>query len=347
MNRYLQLATYFRYRFAERVQKIPLDAGATCPNRDGTLSHAGCIFCNPSGSGSGMGQKGINLNDQWEFWHSKYTLKQNARLFIAYLQSFSNTYGPSQKLAENLGFISSLQGVIGVSIGTRPDCVNEEKMDIIANQKMEEVWLELGLQSAHDRTLNLINRGHSYEDFVTAVNMAHERGVKVCAHLIAGLPGETIDDFLKTVEMVSELPIQGVKFHSLYVAEDTVLEHMWRKGDYTPLTEEEFIDAIVRAVPKVRSTVVIQRLTGDALEGELLAPHWGTAKRALVDKIMAEMERRDVWQGKELDATDHIPLWYTIRQNLPRRMREQWDQEYDAVAPLLGFLERSGEKEDS
>lgn len=340
MNRYLQLATYFRYRFGERVQKIPLDAGATCPNRDGTLSRAGCIFCNPSGSGSGMGLQGMNLNDQWDAWYNKYTRSQNARLFIAYLQSFSNTYGPAEKLSENLTSIASLQGVMGVSIGTRPDCVDAEKLDIIAKQDLDEIWLELGLQSAHDRTLSLINRGHTYEDFVQAVTLAAERGIKVCAHLIAGLPNETTEDFLRTVEMVSELPVRGIKFHSLYVADDTVLAKMWRSGEYTPMTEEEFIDAIARAVPKVPSTVVIQRLTGDALDGELLAPNWGIAKRALVDKIMAELVERDTWQGKEVDAPESVPLWFTIRENLPRRLREQWDIEYDAVAEQMGFLAR-------
>ncbi|MCT4535988.1 TIGR01212 family radical SAM protein [Halodesulfovibrio sp.] len=340
MNRYLQLATYFRYRFAERVQKIPLDAGATCPNRDGTLSRSGCIFCNPSGSGSGMGLQGMSLNDQWDSWYNKYTRSQNARLFIAYLQSFSNTYGTPEKLSKNLASITSLQGVMGVSIGTRPDCINIEKLDIIAKQQLDEIWLELGLQSAHNATLERINRGHSYEDFVEAVNLAAERGIKVCAHLIAGLPGESVDDFLKTVEMVSKLPLRGIKFHSLYVAEGTVLEKMWRMGDYTPMSEEEFIDAIVRAVPKVPSTIVIQRLTGDALEGELLAPNWGTAKRALIDKIMAELVARDTWQGKDVDAPHGIPLWFTIRENLPRRLREQWDIEYDAIAEQMGFLPR-------
>ncbi|MEZ0575716.1 TIGR01212 family radical SAM protein [Halodesulfovibrio aestuarii] len=340
MNRYLQLATYFRYRFGERVQKIPLDAGATCPNRDGTLSRSGCIFCNPSGSGSGMGLQGMNLNDQWDSWYNKYTRSQNAKLFIAYLQSFSNTYGPTEKLSKNLTSIASLQGVMGVSIGTRPDCVDEEKLDIIAKQDLDEIWLELGLQSAHDRTLSLINRGHTYEDFVHAVTLAAERGIKVCAHLIAGLPDETTEDFLRTVEMVSALPVRGIKFHSLYVADNTVLAKMWRSGEYFPMTEEEFIDAIVRAVPKVPSTVVIQRLTGDAWVGELLAPHWGISKRALVDKIMAELVEQDVWQGKEVDAPQHVPLWFTIRENLPRRLREQWDIEYDAVAEKMGFLER-------
>ena len=340
MNRYLQLATYFRYRFAERVQKIPLDVGATCPNRDGSLSRMGCIFCNPSGSGSGMGLQGMSLNEQWEFWYNKYTRTQNTKLFIAYLQSFSNTYGPAEKLADNLQQISSLQGVMGVSIGTRPDCIDEEKIDIIAGQKLDEVWLELGLQSAHNHTLKRINRGHSFEQFVDAVHLAAARNVKVCAHVIAGLPGESVDDFLYTVEQVSALPVQGIKFHSLYVAEDTPLADMWRSGEYVPMTEDEFIDAMVLALPKVRSTMVVQRLTGDALDGELLAPQWGTGKRALVDKIMRAFAEADVWQGKDIDANDHVPLWYTIRENLPTRIREQWDKEYDAVHAMLGFLPR-------
>lgn len=397
MNRYHQLSAYFRHRFRRRVQKIPLDAGFTCPNRDGTLSTRGCIFCNPQGSGSGMGLLGTSLEDQWAFWRDRYGRSDQAGIFIAYLQSFSNTYGPVEKLRRTLEALEALPDLAGLSIGTRPDCLDSEKLDCMARfaagnlpcarhdlaagpashgqpapashghsaparltgqngqngqygQSVphdecpsilpgREVWLELGLQSAHDRTLARINRGHDFAASEAAVRMAAERGLRVCAHLIAGLPGETEEDFLLTVDRVNALPVHGVKFHNLYVAKDTELARHWERGDYTPLTEEEYLHLLVRALPRLRPEIVVQRLTGDAAADELLAPHWSGGKTAFIASVARELERLNTWQGKELDTASGPlpPLWFSLRRNLPARLHRQWEDEFRAVARTLHF----------
>lgn len=343
MNRYHPLATYFRHRFHQRVQKIPLDAGFTCPNRDGTLSTQGCIFCNPQGSGSGMGLQGMSIKEQWAFWREKFTLSRGSATFIAYLQSFSNTYGPLEKLEQTLAAIEALPDLAGLSIGTRPDCIDAEKLACIAktaaNPAIQEVWLELGLQSARDKTLARINRGHDFAAFKKAVHMAAEYRIKVCAHIIAGLPGESLDDFLYTVDQVNALPVHGIKFHNLYVAENTPLAEEWRRGEYRPLSEAIYIDTIVEALPRLRPEIVIQRLTGDPAEGELIAPVWTFSKGDILAAIAAELEKRNTWQGKALSEgqTGLPPLWFTQRQNLPTSLHKQWEREFRAIAQTLSF----------
>lgn len=346
MNRYHQLAIYFRHRFRQRVQKIPLDAGFSCPNRDGTLSTRGCIFCNPKGSGSGMGLKGMSLAEQWDLWRERYEGSRGSALFIAYLQSFSNTYGPAEKLERTLAEIKALPEIAGLSIGTRPDCIDAQKLDIIARHAahpaMGETWLELGLQSAHDKTLSRINRGHTFAVFETAVRQAHERGLNVCAHIIAGLPGESAYDVLQTVDKVNSLPIRGIKFHNLYVAADTPLAEEWRRGDYTPMGEALYIDILVQALPRLRPDIIIHRLTGDPAEGELLAPVWNASKTDILAAVAAELAKRDTWQGKDLipaTATPPAqpPLWFNLRRNLPRASHAAWRREFLAIAQKLNF----------
>ena len=168
------LATYFRRKYGVRVQKIPLDAGATCPNRDGTLSARGCIFCNDSGSGSGMGLRGLDLRVQWDAWYAKYTTTDSDRLFMAYLQSFSNTYGPASRLARLLEQVAALPGCRGIAVGTRPDCLDDEKLALLAGCGLDEVWLELGLQTCRDDTLRRINRGHTARQAEEAVALWRE-----------------------------------------------------------------------------------------------------------------------------------------------------------------------------
>ncbi|WP_174403672.1 TIGR01212 family radical SAM protein [Desulfovibrio subterraneus] len=345
MNRYHQLSVYFRHRFRQRVQKIPLDAGFTCPNRDGSLSTRGCIFCNPRGSGSGMGLQGTTLQDQWAFWRERYSRSLGPATFIAYLQSFSNTYGPLEKLEKTLAEIEALPDLAGLSIGTRPDCVDEERLDLIARTatapSIREVWLELGLQSAQDKTLERINRGHDFACFERAVRMAHARGLKTCVHVIAGLPGESTDDFLHTIDRVNALPVQGIKFHSLYVAEHTPLAEEWRQGGYTPLNEDVYIDTVVRAIPRLRPEIVIQRLTGDPSEGELLAPVWPSTKTGILAAIATGLQNSNTWQGKALGTpgtgNERPPLWFTLRRNLPVALQKEWEREYRAIAPELDF----------
>lgn len=352
------LATYLRLRFGARVQKVPLDAGFSCPNRDGTLSRGGCVFCNPRGSGSGLGEDGLTLEEQWTVWTGRYARTRNAGLFIAYLQSFSNTYGPIDKLRRVLGVLPVLPGIVGTAVGTRPDCVDNERLDLIAALPLPEVWLELGLQSAHDATLARINRGHDAAASERAVRDAAARGLRVCAHLMAGLPGESGDDFLATVDWVNRLPVHGVKFHGLYVCEHTALARQWRAGDYTPLEREAYADLIARVLPRLRPEIVIQRLTGDPAGDELLAPDWAGDKRTTTARIHELLAQRDTWQGKEVagNVMDGLgaspaqaapPAWFGVPAHrlpgcAPRlhdtEQARTWEAEYAAACAAFPHL---------
>lgn len=304
------LSTYFRFRLGERVQKIPLDAGASCPNRDGTLSRTGCIFCNAQGSGSGLMERGVNIGAQWEFWQAKYKNTDSAREFLAYFQSFSNTYGSPAQLQKLLNEVLLLPGNRGVSIGTRPDCVDSQKLDILAACPLPEVWLELGLQSAHDRTLTLVNRQHTVAQAEEAVHMAAARGLRVCGHLMAGLPGEDAKDFLESVKWAAQLPLKGIKLHGLYVCRASQLEHWHARGDYEPLTQEAYVDMLARALPLLPTSMVVHRLTGDPAPGELIAPLWTVRKRDVFTALYRLMRERKVWQGSENDAAGARPVWF-------------------------------------
>lgn len=374
------LASYLRLRFGARVQKVPLDAGFSCPNRDGTLSRGGCIFCNPRGSGSGFGEDGLTLEEQWTVWTGRYARTRNAGLFIAYLQSFSNTYGPIDKLRRVLGVLPVLPGIVGAAVGTRPDCVDNERLDLVAALPLPEVWLELGLQSAHDATLARINRGHDAATSERAVRDAAARGLRVCAHLIAGLPGESGDDFLASVDWVNRLPVHGVKFHGLYVCEGTALAKQWREGGYAPLEREAYADLIASALPRLRPEIVIQRLTGDPAGDELLAPDWAGDKRATTARIHELLAQRNTWQGKDVAEeglnehealTDQIartgqfgqtaqtgqtgpPAWFGVpAHRMPKaapRLRgtpqaRAWEEDYAKACAAFPHLRPVGDKE--
>lgn len=301
--RYHTLDAWLRARHGEKVQKIPLDAGASCPNRDGTLGVSGCSFCNAMGSGSGLG--GRPLAEQWEYWRARFAASdrlKHTRLFLGYLQAFTNTYGPAERLARLLDELADLPGLAGVCVGTRPDCVDEEKMALLAARPWPELWLELGVQSRHNATLARIRRGHDAESSERAIRLAAACGVKVCAHLMAGLPGETDEDFLETVRWMAELPVDGVKLHGLYVCRDTPLEVEWKEGLYRPATQDAYVELTARALTLLPSRVIIHRLTGDPAPGELAAPAWALQKGQTIRKLDALLDSRNWWQGMEADA---------------------------------------------
>ncbi|MCH5277092.1 MAG: TIGR01212 family radical SAM protein [Desulfovibrionaceae bacterium] len=301
--RYHTLDAWLRARHGEKVQKIPLDAGASCPNRDGTLGVSGCSFCNATGSGSGLG--GRSLAEQWAYWRNRFGVSdrlKHTRLFLGYLQAFTNTYGPAERLTRILDDLAALPGLIGVCVGTRPDCVDEEKMALLAARPWPELWLELGVQSRHDATLARIRRGHDAEASERAIRLAAARGIKVCAHLMAGLPGETDEDFLETVRWIAALPVDGVKLHGLYVCRGTPLEEEWKAGLYQPGTQDAYVELAARALTLLPSRVIIHRLTGDPAPGELAAPDWAPQKGQTIRKLDALLEGRDWWQGMKADA---------------------------------------------
>ncbi|MBN2141448.1 MAG: TIGR01212 family radical SAM protein [Desulfovibrionaceae bacterium] len=312
MNRHYALSAYLGRRFAGPVRKIPLDAGFSCPNRDGTLSTRGCLFCNPRGSGTGLWDRGLDLAAQWEHWRKRLGKRHKSEMFFAYLQSFSNTHGPIARLARVLDQLLGLPGLVGISLGTRPDCLDRAKLDLLAEIPVD-THLEIGLQSANDKTLRRVNRGHDSAAFARAAERAARRGLLVCAHLVAGLPGEHGQDLLRSVDFVNELPVHGVKFHNAYVCRDTGLADMWRAGAFAPPGLDEYADWLCRALARLRPDAVVHRLAGDPAPGELLAPVWAGDKPRVLAAIMDRLKQTDTWQGKEAGAEDEPPAWFEAR----------------------------------
>lgn len=308
--RFLSLAGYFRRRFGGRARKIPLDAGFTCPNRDGTLPGRGCVFCNPRGAGAGLNAQGLTLREQWRFWRERVGRKDATRFFLAYLQSFSNTHGPLERVAAALDQLRGLDGLSGLCLATRPDCLDGPKLDLLAAQPMEEIWLDLGLQSASDATLARIERGHDAACFARAARAADARGLKVCAHVMAGLPGEAEDELLATVDFLNELPVKGIKFHNLLVCRGAPLAEDWRRGTYPPLAEDRYLDLLAAALIRLRPDVVIHRLFADPAPDELLAPAWAGRKRDLLARFQARLAADDLWQGQARFAPLAAPAWF-------------------------------------
>ncbi len=298
-NRYYDLNTYFRKQFGCRVQKITVDAGMTCPNRDGTLSSEGCIFCNSRGSGTGARARGLSIARQLAEGKTRLARRYKAKRFIAYFQSFSNTYGDPEDLAALYAEALGVPDVVGLSIGTRPDCVTPPILDLLGSLAQDSlIWLEYGLQSVHDATLALINRHHSFACFAQAVTGARKHGLNVCAHVILGLPGETAEDMLETARILGGMDIQGVKIHLLYVVRGTRLETLYRQGHYRCLSQEAYAQLVCRFLELLSPKMVVQRLTGDPHPEELIAPSWSLRKMETLKMIKNNLEREDSWQGK-------------------------------------------------
>jgi uncharacterized protein len=306
-DRYYDLNTYFRNTYGCRVQKISLDAGLSCPNRDGTLSSEGCTYCNRMGSGTGASLKGQSITDQLLAGKQFLSRRYQAKKFIAYFQSFSNTYAPVEKLKSLYDEALAVDDVVGLSVGTRPDCVNEEILTLLHTYAQQHlIWIEYGLQSAHDATLELINRGHDVTAFLDAVEMTKNRGIQICAHVILGLPGETKDHMMETAKILAGLEIDGLKIHLLYVIKGTRLDDMYQKGNYTPLTQAQYVDAVCEFLAHTPSHVVIQRLTGDPHREELVAPDWSLRKTETLNLIRQTLEHRNWRQGIFADNPSNI-----------------------------------------
>ena len=300
MKRYRDFNTYLKEIFGERVQKISLDAGLGCPNRDGTISRRGCIFCNRRGSGTGaLINHGLSITQQIAeakgFLQKRYKTKK----FIAYFQSFTNTYAPVSHLKGLYDEALAQKDILGLSVATRPDCMDREILTLLSSYQADHlVWLEYGLQSSHDKTLKLINRGHDVTCFERNLLMAHEYSINICAHVILGLPGEDREMMLQTARFLSNLPIQGVKIHLLYVVKGTPLSEFYHKEGFRCLEREEYANLVVDFLELLPQEMVIQRLTGDPVKSELVAPLWAKEKQINLTLIQTTLERRKTWQGK-------------------------------------------------
>ncbi len=296
---YLDFNTWLRQRFGERVQKITVDAGLTCPNRDGNRGTGGCIYCNERGSGTGQAARGLSLTEQIQRARTHIIRRYKAHKYLVYFQSYSNTYAPVQRLRELYDeALSAASGIVGLSIGTRPDCVDEEKLALLGRYGRERmVWLEYGMQSIHDRTLARINRGHDAACFRRAVDLARRHPLLICAHVILGLPGESREDMMESARAVAEMELDGVKLHLLYVIKGTELERMHRRGDYRCLTRDGYVDLVCEFIERLPRKTVIQRVTGEPHSAELAAPQWSLDKRGVIKQISETFVKRGVGQG--------------------------------------------------
>lgn len=266
-------------RYGERVHKLAIHAGFTCPNRDGTKGIGGCTFCN-NASFSPNARQTPAIAAQIEAGRRVLARRTGARRFIAYFQAYTNTYDDVRRLAARYDEALAEPDVIGLAVGTRPDCVPDEVLDLLCGYRWRgyEVWLELGLQSAFDSSLARVNRGHGFADYADAVRRARRRGLPVCTHLIVGLPGEDRRHVHATLERVLELGVEGLKIHPLHVVRGTRLANQWRAGRYRPLTQDEYVDITAELVERTPREVLFHRLTGTAPERLLLAPRWCARK---------------------------------------------------------------------
>jgi len=283
-----------------KVYKIALDAGFTCPHRSSDTRTGGCIYCE-NRSFSPYARLPIRppISEQIAKAMDFYRQRHKADKFIIYFQAYTNTLRPTDKLKALYDEALTHQDVVGLSIGTRPDCVPDQTLDMITGYtKRYDVWLEYGLQSANDKTLEFINRGHKYNDFEDAVKRTKGRGISIAAHLILGLPNETRDDMLDSVQKVIDLGIDGIKLHHLYVAQNTKLAELYAQGKVKMFTLEEYIPLVCDIIERLPPKMVLMRLTGE-LSGELLiAPQWNTSKSAIIRMIEEELTRRGSYQGK-------------------------------------------------
>jgi radical SAM protein (TIGR01212 family) len=284
-------------QYGERVHKIAIDAGFTCPNRDGTIGIGGCTFCNNvSFSPHGRQPRKITrqIADQIESGRQVIRKRTGAKKYIAYFQAYTNTYADVCELTRLYDEALGQPDIIGLDIGTRPDCVPDKVLDLLADYQQQgyEVWLELGLQSAHDATLNHVNRGHGFAEYKQATLKARSRGIKICTHLILGLPGESSEHHITSLERVLELGVDGLKFHPLHVVKGTQLANEWRRGEYQPLTMDEYVSDVVELVSRTPVNVIFHRLTGTASSKVLLAPQWCSKKWQVLNAITAALSKQ-------------------------------------------------------
>ncbi|MEJ2694627.1 MAG: TIGR01212 family radical SAM protein [Candidatus Thiodiazotropha sp.] len=280
-------------RYGERIHKIALDAAFTCPNRDGSKGTGGCTFCN-NVSFSPNGRRPKPLREQMAAGRSVIRKRTGARKYLAYFQAYSNTYGEIAQLSRLYDEALAEPDVIGLSIGTRPDCVPDGVLDLLAGYQAQghEIWLELGLQSAFDKTLELVNRGHGFAEYADTVKRAQAREIRLCTHLIAGLPGEGSQHCQETLHRVLDLGTQGLKLHPLHVVKGTRLANAWRRGEYQPLTLDTYVEIAADLVESSPDDLVWHRLTGTASRDILLAPLWCAEKWRVLNTITQELGRR-------------------------------------------------------
>lgn len=296
MERYNHLNNYLNNKFGERTLKICIDGGFSCPNRDGSKGIGGCIFCSEKGSGEHINYAN-NISIQVKNYFASYKSKR-ANKFIAYFQNFTNTYDTIENL--KLKYDSALidDRIVGLSIATRPDCINEDMVKLIHSySKKYYVCVELGLQSSNENTGIFINRCYSNKDFSNAVFLLNKYNIDVVTHIIVGLPNETLEDIKNTVNFINLHNIQGIKIHSCYIVKNTKLEKLYQESKYTPLTLDEYLNSCLYVLTHINPNIVIHRISGDAPKDLLIAPSWNLHKKWIINGIDKLMKEKNLFQG--------------------------------------------------
>lgn len=296
-KRYNQFSAFLKNKFGAKVYKITLDVGFSCPNRDGTISTGGCIFCDEGGSFSQAHSNLLSVEEQVRIGAETLSNRFKAQKFMSYFQAYSNTYKPVNELEKIYTASLNHPDVVGLSIGTRPDCIDEEKLKLISSFTPDYyTWVEYGLQSVHDKTLKRINRGHDYDTFLRAYEKTKEYGINVCVHVIFGL-WESHEEIMQTAQTLASLGIDGVKIHMLVVLEDTKLAQMYNNGEITLMGEDEYITTVCDFLEYMPIHTTIHRLAGNGLKKELIQPRWIGKKLDTLNKIDREFIRRNSYQG--------------------------------------------------
>lgn len=297
--RYNHFGRYLKTKYGYKIHKVNIDAGFTCPNRDEVTLEGGCIYCDNRAFNK-HAYRDIQKNIRQQLAEG---IAQKKRIYgidkiIAYFQAYTNTFEKTEYLKGQYDIIREFPEIIGLAIGTRPDCIDDEKLDMIESfAKDYQVWVEYGLQSANDPTLEKINRGHTFQQFIDAIKITKARAISICVHLILGLPFENHSDMMRTADLISRLPISGIKLHNMCVVKGTELEKLYDSGEYKTLTFDEYVQTAVDFLEKIPYEITVQRLTADSPNDIFVSPDWAKDRWKVIDEINAEFKRRDSFQG--------------------------------------------------
>ena len=298
-KRYYSLSEYCKQTFGEKVYRLSLNGGMTCPNRDGSLSYGGCAFCSEGGSGDFAADYHVSISSQITEAQTRIQRKTDCNKFIAYFQAYTNTYAPINHLRRIFSEALAEDEIVGLSIGTRSDCLSEEVLDLLAElSKIKPVWIELGLQTIHNKTLELMNTHTTVEQFDEAVTHLHARSIPVIAHVILGLPSETKEMMKATVSHVAALPVSGIKLQLLHILKGTKLAAMYEEQPFPVFSMEEYCDFVIDCLELLPPEMVVHRITGDGPRKLLVAPLWSTDKKRVLNTIHKKMIERDTYQGR-------------------------------------------------
>lgn len=300
---YYSLDAYCKNRYGSKVYKIALDAGLTCPNRDGTLGHRGCIFCSAGGSGDFAVKPNDSIAEQLQIGQAMFGKKKTGNLFIAYFQAYTNTYGDVNYLAEIYEEALKQPQIVGISIATRPDCLPPEVLDLLVSLKQKypakDIWVELGLQTIHDTTAAYIRRGYKLEVFDSTIAALRERNIPVVVHVILGLPGESENMVLQTIQYLNRLPLFGIKLQLLHVLKDTDLAEDYLNGKFETLSKDDYMALLITCLKNLSPDIVIHRLTGDGPKDLLIAPTWSLYKRDFFNTLHRYLKQTGEYQGQD------------------------------------------------